>query len=297
MKEASVAAFFDAVAHGRQNTPEEWQEYLDAFHTALPHANELFTLLRRFDARTSYGVLANAVASVAGRNVLDLGCGDGNLIDELLRATPPSVRLVGVDRNPTEIAMTKDRYAGEVRVTLDVADARALPYEDGAFECVASHQVLNLFPRIDEVLGEVERVLKPDGNLTFVANRGWRNDRTANWMKLHDAAMAALLQAYPQFVWPVMGDMRVYREDGIAEIFEESGAWDMRSLAIETFNTRALMTPRQIAAIYNRLYVFATVPQKKPVLAAVERRARELSSDDLVEIDLPFRLIKLRKKA
>jgi hypothetical protein len=107
--------------------------------------------------------------------------------------------------------------------------------------------------------------------------------------------MVVLTAAYPQFVWPKMGDMRIYREDGIAEIFSEAGGWDASTLSIDAFNTSATMTPRQIAAIYNRLYLFATVPDKKPILAAVERRARELAANDLVELDLPFRLIRIQK--
>lgn len=291
-----TAKFFEIVANGRLNTAEEWQEYLEAFHSELPHANELFTLLRRYSGETSYGVLAKAVAGTGASRILDIGCGDGNLVDELLRVLPDSAWVTGIDSNQTEIEMTRARFAGESRTQFDVGDARALPYRDASFGCVAAHQFLNLFPKIRPVLGEIERVLEPGGTLALIANRGWRKDQTANWMLMHQAAMAVLTERHPNFVWPLMGDMRVYREDGIAEIFEESPVWDTHTLSIETFNTRALMSPQQVAAIYNRLYLFATIPDRKPILAAVERRARELGSHDLVEIDLPFRLVLVQKK-
>jgi ubiquinone/menaquinone biosynthesis C-methylase UbiE len=292
-----TGTFFEIAASGRINTAREWQDYLNAFHSQLPHANELFTLLQRHSGETSYAVLANAVAAFGASRVLDLGCGDGNLVDELLRRLPQTARVTGADSSETEIRMTRDRFADDRRASFDVADAAALLYGDASFDYVAAHQVLNFFPEIRPVLSEVERVLKPGGELGLIATRGWRKDQTANWQLLNHAALAVIQAEHPQFVWPLMGDQRIYREDGIAEIFEESKVWDIHTLSIETFNTRALMSPKQVAAIYNRLYLFATMPEKKRVLQAVETRARELAAYDIVEIDLPFRLVRIRKAA
>jgi ubiquinone/menaquinone biosynthesis C-methylase UbiE len=296
MNESVTTKFFEIVAGGRVNTAPEWQDYLVAFHAEFPYANELFTLLQRFSGETSYTILANAAAATGALRVLDAGCGEGNLVDELLEKLSTQAHVTGIDINPDEIKICRDRYAGIARVTFDVGDARALPYPDASFECVAAHQFLNLFPDIQPVLSDVRRVLTRGGSLVFVANRGWRTDQSANWMLLHQAAMEVLKTMYPQFVWPRMGDMRVYREDGIAEIFTEAGGWDTSSLTIEGFNVGASMSPSEIAALYNHLYLFATIPNKKPVLEAVERRARELAVHDLVQIDLPSRLVRIRAK-
>lgn len=291
MTDSPALRFFNAVAGGRLNTAQEWHEYLEAFHADLPHANELFTLLRRFSGETSYAMLAKAAIATGALRFLDAGCGDGNLEDELVRLLPEKASVVGVDMSAAEIKISRARFAGDARLRFEVADLRALPFEDASFECALAHQSLNLFPEIAPVLSEVRRVLRPGGRLVFVANRGWRTDQTANWMLLNQAAMLVLKKRHPDFVWPLMGDMRIYNEPGIAEIFSEAPGWNARSLSIETFNTSASMTPKQIAAIYNRLYLFATVPDRKPILDAVERRAKELSVDGLFQIDLPFRLI------
>ncbi|HEV3152839.1 MAG TPA: class I SAM-dependent methyltransferase [Candidatus Baltobacteraceae bacterium] len=294
-----TASFFQIAAGGRVNTPEEWHGYFEAFHAQLPHANELFTLMCNYGGLTSYRVLAEAAAASGPRTVLDLGCGDGNLIEELLDVTDDRVRIDGIDISEAEIAIAANRYAGEERVALRVADARSLPYEAASFDCVVAHQFLNLFPDIAGVRSEAERVLRPGRTLSFVANRGWRDDQTATWMVLHHAAMDVIKQQYPNFVWPRMGDMRIYTEDGIREIFAESGAWDVETLSMQTFNTMTMMTPDRVAAFYNRLYVFGTAPPplKDGILSAVEARGRELAQGDLLEIELPFRLVTIARSA
>lgn len=297
MTDKATSHFFEIVAGGRINTPEEWHAYLEAFHAELPDANELFTLLRTLAEATSYDVLAMAAARAGGANILDVGCGDGNLIAELLERIPAPVRITGIDTSSAEIEIARRRYDREPRVTLTVGDARALPYPDAAFDCVVAHQFLNLFPEIDSVLDEIARVLTPGGDLIFVANRGWRADQKANWMLLHEAAMDVLKSLHPQFVWPRMGDMRIYREEGIPEVFAASNQWNMETLALELFTTSALMLPGHIAAMYNRLYLFGTVPEKHLILEAVERRAKEIAGrSGFVEIELPFRLVRIQKQ-
>ena len=295
MTDTITRKFFEIVAAGRANTKDEWREYLQALHAELPHANELFTLLRRFTGETSYAVLARAAARAGANQVLDIGCGDGNLIEDLLDLLPKDAQITAIDTCAAEIEIAKNRFAHEPRVRLDVGDARALPYEPFSFDCVLAHQFLNLVPDVGEVLEQIKRVLQPGGRLILIANRGWRADQTATWMLLHHAAMEVVTAQYPNFLWPTMGDRRIYNEEGIEQIFQESGGWDLRSLSMETFSTSAMLAPDRIAAFYNRLYLFGTAPEKHRILAAVEARACELATGERLEIDLPFRLVRIRK--
>ncbi len=289
--------FFEIVASGRSNTTAEWHAYLEAFHNELPRANELFALPVHFSGETSYALLAKAAKMTGAKRVLDLGCGDGNLLEELIQALPADARLTGIDISSAETAIARARYANDPRIAVDLGDARALPYADDTFDCVVAHQVLNLFPEIQVALAEVARVLRPGGHLLIASNRGWRNDRGAHWILLSDAAVGAIEREYSSFVWPRMGDMRIYDERGIAEIFAESGRWDVASLRMEVVSTRAIVPPSRVPAIYNRLYLFGTAPNKKAILEAVEARANQLSVHGRLEFDLPFRLVSVKKGA
>lgn len=296
MVSSAIENFNANVTAGRINTGGEWLAYFRAFHEQLPNANDLFTVLRTRSNDTSYSLLAKAVASNAS-NVLDLGCGDGNLIDELL-AHLPKASIYGVDVASPQITIAKRRYSAESRVHLETADALHLPFEDGFFDCVVAHQFLNFLPAIHPYLREVARVLKPDGRLLAVSNRGWQSDRAAMWVQINEAALEAVHAIYPQAVWPKMGDPRMYREEGIVEIFEESELFDPDTISVGFFTSSALLTPERVEAIYNRLYFYALLPEKKAILEAVRARAEQRATKgDLLELALPFRLISARTKS
>ena len=98
--------------------------------------------------------------------VLDLGCGDGRIGARLLASgngeTP--LRLIGVDidRGSVRLAAQRAAHAGVV-----VADARAMPFCSGVFASAISICVLEHIPRVERVLAEVHRLLRPGGLLAF----------------------------------------------------------------------------------------------------------------------------------
>jgi SAM-dependent methyltransferase len=90
-----------------------------------------------------------------GDRVLDVGCGKGFLIFELLQAVP-GLRVAGIDVSTYAIANAKE----EVRPYLQVGSAVSLPYPDRSFDVVLSINTLhNLqLPELELALREIERV-------------------------------------------------------------------------------------------------------------------------------------------
>lgn len=96
--------------------------------------------------------------------VLDIGTGPGKLL-LALRKVNPGTRLVGVDISPAMVAQARRnvRTGGrDNEIEVRVADANALPFEDGAFDRVISTGSLHHWKEPIRVLSEVYRVLKPD---------------------------------------------------------------------------------------------------------------------------------------
>lgn len=96
---------------------------------------------------------------VAGRRVLDIGCGDGALA-AILRERGADV--VGIDADPAMIEAARRRLPD---ADFRVGDAASVPFPDGSFDLAFLVTVLCLTENRAAILREVARVLKPGGRL------------------------------------------------------------------------------------------------------------------------------------
>jgi len=105
---------------------------------------------------------APLIAALARGRVLDAGCGDGRFL-------PP--RGIGLDRDVERL-----RSASEISPLVVCGDAHALPFADGTFDTVFANRMLNAAGRVDHALGELARVLRPDGALVVLTRARARPD-------------------------------------------------------------------------------------------------------------------------
>ena len=106
-----------------------------------------------------------------GDRVLDLGCGNGRLL-QIFKDI--DIDYVGVDNSEKLIEMAKKEYpAGKFQV----ADALKLPFADNYFDKVYSIAVFHHIPSKDfrrQFLQEAKRVLKPNGLLILTVWNLWQ---------------------------------------------------------------------------------------------------------------------------
>jgi ubiquinone/menaquinone biosynthesis C-methylase UbiE len=110
--------------------------------------------------------LSAPLGTVAGP-VLDIACGTGNYT-VLLAAG--GLEMVGIDQSATMLAAAGAK-GGPVRcpVHWQQAQADALPFPDGAFAGALCSNALHHFGhRLDAVLGEAARVLRPGARLVIL---------------------------------------------------------------------------------------------------------------------------------
>ena len=95
---------------------------------------------------------------LAGRRVLDIGCGTGRAAEALAAR---GSRVWGVEPEPEMAALARARVS-----TVKVAPAERLPFKDGWFERALMWLVVHLVDR-PRALAEAARVLGPDGRLAI----------------------------------------------------------------------------------------------------------------------------------
>ncbi len=146
---------------------ERWREsYRDA--------PDVFDALSR--AEDPDGRLAATLsesAGLAGREVLEVGCGSGHHSRRLART---AARWLAVEPAPA-LARLAARRLAEVGGSVVRGRGQALPVADAAVDAVVATWVLAYLPRRvrDAVLGEALRVLRPTGAVWLVENH-WQSE-------------------------------------------------------------------------------------------------------------------------
>ena len=95
----------------------------------------------------------------AGRRVLDVGCGPGALIAELVRRVGAGA-VAAVDPSEPFVAAARRRHAG---VDVRLGSAEALPFPDDGFDAVLGQLVVHFLRDPVAGLRELARVTRPGG--------------------------------------------------------------------------------------------------------------------------------------
>src|SRR5258708_11006939 len=129
----------------------------DSFAGAYSAENEA-SLINAYYERPAMLALAG---DVAGRRILDAGCGSGPLFAAL---RDRGAIVTGFDKSAGMVELARRRLGDDA--DLQVADLGSpLPFPDGEFDDVIASLVLHYLEDWAPALAELRRVLKPSGRL------------------------------------------------------------------------------------------------------------------------------------
>jgi trans-aconitate methyltransferase len=113
----------------------------------------------------------------AGEQILDLGCGNGQLTARIMAI---GASVVGLDASPHMAAA-----AHKLGINVTVGNAESIPFDTHRFDAVFSNAALHWVRDHDAMLGSVKRVLKPGGR--FVAECGGHSNIAAITVAMRSA--------------------------------------------------------------------------------------------------------------
>jgi len=112
-----------------------------------------------------------AAVEIQGRKVLEVGSGRGGGCSYIARYLLPE-RIVGVDYSPNAVALSRERHAAVApRLEFQQGDAEALPCDADAFDVVVNVESSHCYGSMERFLGEVRRVLRPNGYFVWADMR------------------------------------------------------------------------------------------------------------------------------
>jgi len=150
----------------------------------------------RMRGRLTARLLAGAQVE-DGENVLDIGCGCGDVTILAARATR-SGHALGVDLSQIQVAEAR-RLAASAGVTnarFDVADAQVHPFPAGSFDLVLSNFGVMFFDDPAAAFGNLRKALRRGGRLAFLCWRT-RDENPFFTVGFAEAAAALNLRELP----------------------------------------------------------------------------------------------------
>ena len=153
------------------------------------------SVLRSHRWRTAENSAAYLVPELRpGLQLLDVGCGPGNITIDLARRVSPG-RAIGLDAAASVIEAAHEAATthGASEVEFRVGDVYALPFADDTFDVVHAHQVLQHLAEPVAALREMRRVCRPGGVVAArdsdYAAMTWfpENDGIAQWLAMYRA--------------------------------------------------------------------------------------------------------------
>ncbi|RLL97483.1 hypothetical protein CFD26_107100 [Aspergillus turcosus] len=97
-------------------------------------------------------------------HILDIGCGPGTITVDLARLVPQGT-VTAVELAPSVLRQASALASSQSvsNISFVAGDANALPFDEGTFDVVLCHQVLQHVRAPVRVLSEMRRVAKPGG--------------------------------------------------------------------------------------------------------------------------------------
>ena len=153
--------------------------------------------------------IEESLRPVAGRRILDLGCGKGRFARAL---RDRGARVIGLDVSEAMLA-----GAHEFELDCVCGSARRLPFRPGSFDAVIAIEVFeHLAPRgVDDVCAEVQRVLSPGGTFVVVDKNLYALNAQRPW--LPSVAVKRIDEHRGRWMYPVGGPVRErwFRPEGL----------------------------------------------------------------------------------
>ncbi|WP_034274593.1 methyltransferase domain-containing protein [Haloechinothrix halophila] len=179
----------------------EWRDYVGEFHDHRPAITE--RLLTRTD-HSPYEWLAEPLRGI-DEPMLDLACGSAPTRDHL-----PTAHWVGLDFSAAELAAAREAGRGP----LVRASADALPLRDRSLNAVCAAMCLPVVTPLDDVLGELNRVMRPGATLAALVPAGLGLS-PAGWLGWLTVMRALGIRGQP---WP-----NPEARDGLARLLRTHG--------------------------------------------------------------------------
>ncbi len=166
------------------------------------------------------------LAAPPGRQWLDVGSGTGALAQTILEVASPQ-KVEGIDQSEGYVGFARQQVV-DPRVSFQVGDAQALPFDNATFDMAVSGLVVNFVPQPDRMAAEMKRVTRPGGQAAAYV---WDHAGEMQFMRYFWNAVSELDPAAKKLDEGVR--FALCKPEPLAALFNAAGLKDVQTRAID----------------------------------------------------------------
>ena len=187
------------------------QDLLDHINTIHSHyagfTERIATSCCDLNGKNSYELLLDTINSNIHRDILDLACGSGVLLEYCNKYFNSNLKLCGIDMNVNELKLAQTRLLNK-DINFYNAKAQHLNFiEDSSKDVIFCHWALTLMDPVIPVLKTVKRILRNQGIFSAIVDGDSKS--AAGYLEIHNLIYKFVQKIFPNYGLLELGDPRV----------------------------------------------------------------------------------------
>ena len=274
------------------------QDLIDHLHTIhnryAGFTEKIATSCCDSNGKNSYELLLDTIDPSSHKDILDLACGSGVLLEYCNKHFPFNLKLSGVDMNDNELKLARTRLLNQ-EINFYNAKAQNLNFiNDCSKDVIFCHWALTLMDPVIPVLKTVKRILKNHGIFSAIVDGD--SNSAKGYLEIHNIIYKYVQKIFPNYGLLELGDPRVRSLKTLNELIKKI-FYDCEikiTPHVLTFKQKPRVLAKEVSGFFYASLVLSSKDYDILVLKLGEY-FKEISVDGLSEFNLPVNRLVVKK--
>ena len=207
-KKSIDSSWIKKINFGKNPNSQDLLDHINTIHSHYAGFTErIATSCCDLNGKNSYELLLDTINSNIHKDILDLACGSGVLLEYCNKYFNSNLKLCGIDMNVNELKLAQTRLLNK-DINFYNAKAQHLSFiEDSSKDVIFCHWALTLMDPVIPVLRTVKRILRNQGVFSAIVDGDSKS--AAGYLEIHNLIYKFVQKIFPNYGLLELGDQRV----------------------------------------------------------------------------------------